>query len=34
VILFLSALEAVLKGEAFTSRPGIIEPATAIYASV
>jgi alanine-glyoxylate transaminase/serine-glyoxylate transaminase/serine-pyruvate transaminase len=34
VFLFLSALGAVLKAEGFQTRPGAIEAATAVYASV
>ncbi|MFO7706905.1 MAG: alanine--glyoxylate aminotransferase family protein [Desulfobacterales bacterium] len=34
VILFLSALESVLKAEGFKTRPGAVEAATAVYAAV
>ncbi len=33
VYLFLSALDAVLRGEGFKTRPGAIEAATAVYAA-
>jgi alanine-glyoxylate transaminase/serine-glyoxylate transaminase/serine-pyruvate transaminase len=34
VVLFLSALETVLKAEGFKTRPGAVEAATAVYAAV
>ena len=34
MVLFLSALETVLKAEGFKARPGAMEAATAVYAAL